>query len=374
MMSDDPTDDGEAYARSTDPHTSHLAAAFVDATKLQRMVWDTLIENGPLTTNQIAEIAAVPRGSITPRMKPMETKKMVERVGHAYTPYKQILWQVIRHSPILLNSNSPGSPERGTAAGLIVAHGDDDMSGLFGFSTEPNTGGDFLPIIKYDARAGRILRVDRVDQGGGNYVRQETDITDRFLAMADLENVEVGWINFPQGGAPHAVLVPFNPTNLKLPQQPGDQYKNGIRFLVKLHASCADGTAEVREVMTVAKAALNGIEELVNEFLMERRNGRHLDELPIIKLGSVTPVKTGSGTKTSTNYTPKFVVMGWNKRPSTFVFSPKGGPRPVPAQGHTQMGFNGGQQAPATGATRAAPPQQQPVQQTAPAVDVNDFG
>ena len=36
------------------------------------------------------------------------------------------------------------------------------MSNVFGFSTEPSAGGDFTPIIKYDARAGRIFRVDRV--------------------------------------------------------------------------------------------------------------------------------------------------------------------------------------------------------------------
>lgn len=249
--------------------------------------------------------------------------------------------------------------------------------GIFGFSTEPSSG-DFTAIIKYDARAGRIIRVDRFDAGGGNFQRQETDITGEFVALFDLENVEVGWINFPQGGAPHAVLVPFTPEKLVLPPQPSEQYKNGIRFLVKLHASCADGQDEVREVMTTAKAALNGIEELVKQYQAERAaNG---NGLPVCKLEKVTPIKTGSGSKTSTNYTPHFKIIGWTQRPSTFVFTPKGAARPTPAPAQASMFTGNGQtQAPATGATRVAPPQQQaqqvaPVRQQPAAVDPNDFG
>src|SRR4051812_47950315 len=64
-----------------------------------------------------------------------------------------------------------------------------DMS-VFGFSTEP-TGGDFLPIIKYDARAGRIFRVDRGIDGPN-----PTDITDSFTAVFDFANIETGWMNF----------------------------------------------------------------------------------------------------------------------------------------------------------------------------------
>ena len=360
--------------------TSREAAEAIKARAeiLRNRCYEFIHFNPGHTADEVAEVLEESVLAVRPRISELRTTNQIVNYGRGINKSGASAhrWVTLRYLGGL-DYQIPEPIRHGAAAGLIAANGDCNMSGLFGFSTEPATGGDFLPIIKYDARAGRILRVDRVDQGGGNFVRQETDITDRFLAMADLENVEVGWINFPQGGAPHAVLVPFNPTNLKLPPQPSDQHKNGIRFLVKLHASCADGTPEVREVMTTAKAALNGIEALVQEFLTERNAGRHLDELPIIKLGSVTPIKTGSGSKTSTNYTPKFVAVGWNKRPSTFVFSPKDGPRPVPA-GQAQAQTNGGQQAPATGATRAAPPQQMVSQPQQPpitgGVDVNDFG
>ena len=73
---------------------------------------------------------------------------------------------------------------------------------VFGFSTEP-TSGDFLPIIKYDARAGRFFRIDRGANGN-----EPVDITDSFAAVFDFENVEVGWMNF-SGPQPDFKLVPM---------------------------------------------------------------------------------------------------------------------------------------------------------------------
>ena len=47
---------------------------------------------------------------------------------------------------------------------------------LFGFSTEPSGGGDFTPIIKYDARAGRVFRVDR-EQTTDGFASNPVDVT-----------------------------------------------------------------------------------------------------------------------------------------------------------------------------------------------------
>ncbi|HKD75563.1 MAG TPA: hypothetical protein VKB76_08720, partial [Ktedonobacterales bacterium] len=82
------------------------------------------------------------------------------------------------------------------------------MRNLFGFSTTPSTGGDFLPIIKYDARAGRIFRMDRAEIGNG-FENKAVDITANFKAMFDLESVETGWIDFTPGSAPDFNLVPL---------------------------------------------------------------------------------------------------------------------------------------------------------------------
>jgi hypothetical protein len=60
-----------------------------------------------------------------------------------------------------------------------------------GMNYDTSGGGDFLPIVKYDARAGRIFRVDRLDR-----VNNPVDITRSFKAVIDLENIEVGWLDF----------------------------------------------------------------------------------------------------------------------------------------------------------------------------------
>ena len=39
----------------------------------------------------------------------------------------------------------------------------DATKNIFGFSTEPSNGEEYFPIVKYDARAGRMFRVDKND-------------------------------------------------------------------------------------------------------------------------------------------------------------------------------------------------------------------
>lgn len=228
----------------------------------------------------------------------------------------------------------------------------------FGFSTEPTSGGDFLPILKYDARAGRMFRVDRVSDGQG-FSNVPVDITHNFKAQVDFENIETGWINFATGGAPDFRLVPIG---YELPQRPSEQHKNGIRFMLKLTQECG-GEKRIREVAGVAKAFLAGIEAVYLEYQAQR--GENPGKLPVIVMEGSTPIKSGTGDKQSTNYQPKFKITGWAPR-GDLVFQPKSPTAAAPAaQAATP---------PATGSTIASPPTQpaQVAQQTVAAED--DFG
>ena len=105
------------------------------------------------------------------------------------------------------------------------------MGNVFGFSTAPSSnGGDFTPIIKYNASAGRFIRVDRVNDGNG-FVNDDVDITQSIKFIADFENIEVGWLFFTPGSAPSFVLVPYG---TQLPPRPSENHKNGLRFMLKL--------------------------------------------------------------------------------------------------------------------------------------------
>ncbi len=70
----------QALARTSDPQTSKRAAARVRINPLEEKVLAVLAEHGPMDTKEIAEKAGVDRVSISPRMKPLETKGKIERV------------------------------------------------------------------------------------------------------------------------------------------------------------------------------------------------------------------------------------------------------------------------------------------------------
>jgi len=209
-------------------------------------------------------------------------------------------------------------------------------------------GGNFLPIIKYDARAGRMFRVDREDG-----VSVPVDITRNFKAVFDFENLEVGYINFDTGSAPDFVMVPHG---AGLPDKPSDKHRQGLRLTLKL---AADLGGDVREMAGTSAALIKGIDALHDAYLAG--TAANAGKLPVVALADTVAVESGSGTKKSTNYQPVFEIVGWVKRPSGLEAKEQAAaPAPVRAA------------PPATGSTRAAPP---PARAKAPAMaDEEDFG
>lgn len=223
----------------------------------------------------------------------------------------------------------------------------------FGFNYE-SSAGDIVPVLKFDARAGRFFRVDRSD-GQNNPV----DITQSFKAVMDFENIEVGYINFPAGAAPEFRMVPIGS---QMPENPGGKFRQGIRMMLKLGKDCG---GDIREIATTAKAVLGAFDACHNEYLAGAK--ANPGKLPVVELETTVPIVTqgrdekGNPVKT-TNYAPVFKIASWVNRPDDLVFVPKGGgaspatPAAAPAQPAATP--------PATGST--------PV--SAPASDDDDFG
>ena len=180
-----------------------------------------------------------------------------------------------------------------------------------GLNLEPASSGDFLPIIKLDARAGRIFRSDREDG-----ITIPTDITKNFKAVFDLENIEVGWLAFQAGAAPIMVLSRLGE---KFPVNPGDGAKEGVRVLMKLSKECG---GDIRELATNAKSALRGINKLHDLYKAEASSKPGM--LPVVTLKDMIPVTTGSGQQKSTNYEPVFEIVDWVPRPKDLVYQPRG--------------------------------------------------
>lgn len=217
-------------------------------------------------------------------------------------------------------------------------------------------GGDFTAIMKYDARAGRMFREDRKQDAGGAWVKDSVDVTHNFKAVFDFENIEVGYINFPQGGAPDFCLVGLGDP---YPQRPTPNHAQGVRFMLKLAKDTAGDGAAIREIAGTSASFRMGVDELHNAY--EAGKAANPGKLPIVALKSTLPVTSGSGAKKSTNYQPVFEIVGWAARPEDLVFAPKARTKQQAAQPAAAT-------APSTGSTPVgAPPQKQPE-------PVSDFG
>jgi hypothetical protein len=203
------------------------------------------------------------------------------------------------------------------------------MQNVLGFSTTPPEGGNFTPIIKYDSRSGRLFRMDRVENNG-NFGNHAVDITQSFKAIVDFENMETGYVLFAPGIAPDFKMVRIGN---EFPDRPSDKHKHGVRLMSKLAKDCS-GDKPIREMAGTSKSFLAGVEAVYTRYLAEKDD--HPGKLPIIVLEKTTPVKSGTGEHSSTNYQPTFKIVGWAPRGDLGGVAPSdGGPS---STGSTRVG------------------------------------
>ena len=83
-----------AFARNTDPETSHAAAASVDASRLEQCVLEALKQHGPSTCWELMSYTGIPNESLTPRMAPLRDKGLVIDTGNTRVGRRkyQIVW------------------------------------------------------------------------------------------------------------------------------------------------------------------------------------------------------------------------------------------------------------------------------------------
>ena len=180
-----------------------------------------------------------------------------------------------------------------------------------GMPTENSGGGDFSPIVKYDARAGRMFRVDRTQDAGGSWNTENVEITNGFQAVFDLENIQVGWALFAAGSPPSFALVNLGQP---IPARPTSEHKNAFRVMMKLGKSSG---GDVREMAAQSKAVIGAMDKLHDAYSAGLKDNP--GKLPVVALtGSVPIVTTGQG-KSSTNYQPVFEIVKWVDRPADLL-------------------------------------------------------
>ena len=83
----------DAMARRTDPDTSHVAALTVDANRLEGLVVSVLRDRPRgCTVKEISAILDIEVVSISPRMKPLEGKGLIERTAERRD--RSIVWRI----------------------------------------------------------------------------------------------------------------------------------------------------------------------------------------------------------------------------------------------------------------------------------------
>ena len=155
--------------------------------------------------------------------------------------------------------------------------------------------GDILPIIKFDAKAGDFIKVDRAQNASGEWEKNQSEMALPIQIVMDFDNIETGWLSF-DSGAPDFRMVKIGEA---MPAKPSENFKQAFR--VRIY----NKDLGLREFSSQSKLVIKEMDGLHNQFEAERGNNA----------GKV-PVVTVSGTKTVTVNTPqgegRFKVPEWS--------------------------------------------------------------
>jgi hypothetical protein len=178
-------------------------------------------------------------------------------------------------------------------------------------------GGDFKPVCKYNAKAGRMYRVDRVDNGG-TFSNEEVEITTGFQAVFDMDSIEVGYAKFVRGSAPEWRMVKLGQPWPDCPPDVGQDgkrlFKKTFRLDIKLGASIG---GDVREFASSAGCVIDAFNLVHTAY--EQGLKDNPGKLPVVAMPS-TVKQAGKGG--DNNYAPVFEIVGWVDRARAFGDAP----------------------------------------------------
>jgi hypothetical protein len=180
---------------------------------------------------------------------------------------------------------------------------------------------DIRPYAKFDARNGQIALIDRVQAVGGEYENVSTVIEqETFSAVAALDIMQVGLMDFPPGAPPNLDLVP---AGQHWGDPPSPNHKLGVRLLLKMPTELGGG---IREIPNTSVGFWDGVDALHTDYLAEVAN--HPGQLPEIFIVEVREKKMRSGS----SFEPIFAMKRWVPRPPELPeAAPPPPPKPKPA-------------------------------------------
>lgn len=193
-----------------------------------------------------------------------------------------------------------------------------------GFNTSSAPVGDILPTIRFDAKAGDLLRVDRTQDAMGDW---QTNIQDMLLPQEivfDFENMEVGYMHFEKGQAPSFAMVKVGG---KMPERPSENHNQGFRIRV------ANSDLGLREFCGNSKTLLGAMDKLHDEYVAESRNNP--GKMALVSVDGTNTVEVNTPKGTLRFKAPEWRIAGWVDAPSEF----DGGSAEAPAQNEEEPLF-----------------------------------
>ena len=169
-----------------------------------------------------------------------------------------------------------------------------------GFSLEEKKGGNFLPVIKFDAKAGDWLAVNREPQSDGSWEKTELELPTPFKFVADFANMEVGWISFKPGAVDFTMAKIGNP----MPARPTPDHKQGVRIKIFLKEH------GLREFANTSKNVLRAFDALHDQFVSAA--SAHPGQFPIVNVTGTETVKMQTKEQGELRFkVPKWSIAGW---------------------------------------------------------------
>jgi hypothetical protein len=177
-----------------------------------------------------------------------------------------------------------------------------------GFMKASNSGDGFLPSLRFNAVSGDcVVAGSEKNADGVTWDKFEKEVKFPVKLVADMENIEVGWIYFSAQG-PNFALTKIGQ---EMPAKPSDNHKQGFRLKMyhKDHGLVmfANSSNTVKDVMN----------EVHDAFMADK--DKNVGKLPVLEFKGTEKfqVKTKEGAK---NYKkPVIVISGWTSKPEGWV-------------------------------------------------------
>jgi len=193
-----------------------------------------------------------------------------------------------------------------------------------GFNLQTGGGGDILPIVKWDAKAGDLIKQDRYQAGDGTWQKDEQELGLPIQIGMDLANIEVGWLSFAAGAPDFQMVKAGEP----LPAQPSPDHKQAFRVRI------GSSDLGLREFSHSAKTVLRAMDTLYNQY--EAEAPANPGKLPVVTIAGTETIKINSPQGELRFKVPEWSITSWIDRPAMMDGGAAAPSEPAPAAAVSQ--------------------------------------